>query len=157
MAILFDRDFGRVWSDGATPYIFSSVVRVPEKECLYELVEKQLELIREMQRKFGSVYSIIDLHLCPPASQQLVNEYVMEIIPRQFKAGLKFKAIVKPGDKNSEKQLAMALARIGPLPIRVHATFEEALQFINEMHTKKTGAAAKSKRYRVLGFEFGMP
>lgn len=152
MAILFDRDFGRVWTDGATPYVFCSVIRIPEKEHLHELAEKQLTLIRDVRRKFGLSYSILDLHLCPQVPAELADEYFKDIISRQFKAGLKLKAIVKPEDKELQKQLEWAVHQLPQLPISLHNTFEEALTYINQMHHQKTN---DKPRKSILSFLVG--
>lgn len=145
MAIVFDRDFGRVWSDGATPYIFSSVVQVPRQEELNELVEKQLVLIKELKRKYGEVYSILDLRLCPLLPSPIIQHYVDHIVPMQFKAGLKHKAFVVPQEKKSFEVLAHAFVSLVNLPISIHDTFENALDKLNQKHAiAKTALRQKS-------------
>ena len=134
MAIVFDRDFGRVWSDGATPYIFSSIVFVPQPEELNELVEKQLGLIRELKRKYGEVYSILDLRLCPQLPAPIIQHYIDHIVPLQFKAGLKHKALVATHEKKSFEVLAHAFISIANLPLSIHYTFENALDKLNQKH-----------------------
>jgi hypothetical protein len=148
MAIVFDRDFARVWSDGTTPCVFSSVVRAPGREELDELTEKQLGMIAELRHTFGDVYSILDLRLCPPVDPQIAQHYTRKIIPRQFKAGLTHKAFVKPEEKKSKEVFSQALHLIKDLPISVHTSFEDAL---NEINQKRTQSNFKKLR-SVFGF-----
>jgi hypothetical protein len=136
MAIVFDRDFGRVWSDGTTPCVFSSLVRVPTKEEIDELADKQLQLIRELKHGFGSVYSILDLHLCPLVPYPIILHYVATTMPRQFKAGIKHKAFVAPEESKSYKVIVKSFMAIADQPISLHASFENALSKINEVRVK---------------------
>jgi hypothetical protein len=132
MAIVFDRDFGRVWSDGATPCVFSSLVRVPTKTEMDDLADKQLELIRELTRSFDKVYSILDLRLCPPVPMPIIVHYITSIIPQQFNAGLVHKAFVAPEERKSYEVLIEAFTVMTEMPISLHTTFENALNMIND-------------------------
>ena len=149
MAIVFDHDFGRVWSDGTTPYVFSSVIRVPGKDELDELAHRQLELVRELKRKFGDVYSILDLRLCPVVPSHIILYYVTKIVPLQFKAGLRHKALVAPEKKEALEVLVKAFHSITNLSISMHSSFESALSIVNE---KRTEVNSHSKRRFILGF-----
>jgi hypothetical protein len=149
MAIVFDRDFGRVWSDGATPYVFSSIVRVPQLRELDELAGKQLEMIRDLKRVFGDVYSIIDLRLCPVVPEQIVRHYIGKIVPGQFKAGVKHKAFVVPEEEKSQEVFAHTITQIVGLSISMHSSFEDAL---NEINRKRTQEKSVLKRKPVLRF-----
>jgi hypothetical protein len=136
MAIVFDRDFGRVWSDGTTPCVFCSVIRIPQRKELDELAEKQLEVINTLKQAFGDVYSISDLRLCPPAEPQIAQYYASKIISRQFRAGIKHKAFVVPEEKRSREIFHQALSFTQDFPISLHASFEEALNEINQKRTQ---------------------
>jgi hypothetical protein len=131
MAILFDRDFGRVWWDGTTPFVFASVVRVPVKKEMDALAEKQIELIREVKSKFGDVYSILDLSLCPVLPNPIILHYVTTIAPRQFRAGVMHKAFVMPGEKEPFQLLVKSFTLISHFPVSLHTSFENALDEIN--------------------------
>ena len=151
MAILFDRDFGRVWSDGATPYIFSSIVRVPQLHELDELAAKQIQMIRELKHTFGDVYSILDLRLCPVVPQQVIWHYINKIVPGQFKAGVKHKAFVVPEEKKSLEILTEIFTTVAHLPISLHRSFEDALSKINQERIQEK---TKAKKKPVFGFFF---
>jgi hypothetical protein len=144
MAIVFDRDFGRVWSDGTTPCVFSSVVRVPSKIEMEDLAAKQLELIRELKHSFGNVYSILDLRLCPTVPMPIIVHYITSVIPQQFKAGLLHKAFVAPQERESYEVLIEAFTGITDMPISLHATFETALNKINDKRTQSNLTKPKS-------------
>ena len=137
MAILFDRDFGRVWSDGTSPCVFSSLVRVPEKIEMQELAEKKLALIQELRRKFGYVYSILDLHVCPSIPEFVAEYYMSNIVAQQFKAGVEHQAIVQPEEKTSCEIFQRTLSQFAKHPISMHHSFESALEAITEMRSKR--------------------
>jgi hypothetical protein len=132
MAIIYDRDFGRVWSDGTTPCVFSAVVRVPTNEELDELAGKQLQLIRELKRSNNHVYSILDLRHCPVVPSATLMHYMVDILPKQFKAGLKHKAVVAPEEKKSNEVIVNTILSITGMPLSMSTTFENALNKINE-------------------------
>ena len=150
MAILFDRDFGRVWSDGTSPCVFSSLVRVPEKIEIEELSEKKFRLIEELRRKFGYVYSILDLHLCPTIPRPIVEYYMTTIMPRQFKAGLEHQAIVEPEEKQSCEIIQSALSQFPQHPISMHYSFESALEIITQMRSKRLSHGRKYQAKTLL-------
>lgn len=137
MAIVFERDFGRVWSDGATPYVFCSVVRVPSITELEDLAAKQLELIKETKSTFGHVFSILDLRLCPPLPMAVSLYYISHVLPGQFKMGVKHKAVVEPEEKNSREVFLKAFLSVRSQPISLHTSFEKALEEINRMSVKE--------------------
>jgi hypothetical protein len=148
MAVVFDRDFARVWSDGATPYIFSTVMRVPGLGELDELANKHIEMIRELKRTFGEVYSVLDLRLCPPVPESVVRHYITKILPRQFKTGLKHKALVLPEEKKSQDLLFNAMKLMEGMPVSIHSTFSKALNEVNRKRTERTPPELKS----IFGF-----
>lgn len=135
MVTIFDRDFARVWSDGTSPCVFCSVVRVPEKKEMDELARHQLKLIRELKHTFGNVYSILDLRLCPSIPAPIARHYVGRIVPMQFKAGLKHKAFVVPKEKKALKVLVRAFISIVDMPVSMHNSFEDAMNTINYQRT----------------------
>jgi hypothetical protein len=150
MAILFDRDFGRVWSDGTTPCVFSSIERVPHKAEMEELVEKQLQLVRELKFKFGKVYSILDLRVCPQMPDLVIEHYLTNVLPRQFKAGVKHKAIVEPGEKISREIFVLALNGCTHMPISVHTSFEKALDTITKLRLQEKSSVYKNTSTTLL-------
>ena len=150
MAILFDRDFGRVWSDGTSPCVFSSLVRVPEKIQIEELSEKKFHLIQELKRKFGYVYSILDLHLCPSIPSPIVEYYMTNIMARQFKAGLEHQAIVEPEEEQSYEIIQQVLSQFPKHPISMHDSFENALEIITQMRSKRLSNSHKYQAKTLL-------
>jgi hypothetical protein len=148
MAIVFDRDFGRVWSDGTTPCVFSSIVRVPQLHELDELALKQIQVIQELKHTFGNVYSILDLRLCQVIPEQVVRHYIGKIMPGQFRAGVKHKAFVAPEEKKSLGVFMAAFAEIAALPVSIHGTFEEALNEINQKRTQRNDIKRKKSVFR---------
>jgi hypothetical protein len=145
MAIVFERDFARVWSDGATPYIFCSVVRVPTIAGLDDLAAKQLELIKEIKSTFGYVYSILDLRLCPPLPVAISNYYVSKVLPNQLKKGVKHKAIVEPEEKNSREVFLKAFLVVRHQPISLYTSFEKALEDMNRLSANEKPLLRKLK------------
>lgn len=133
MAILFERDFGRVWSDGTTSCVFASLSRAPSAEEMEELAERQLQLIRELRKKFGYVYSILDLRVCPPLPHSVIVRYISSIMPRQFKAGVKHKALIKPQERLAREIVANAIPMIEDMPISIHTSFEDALVAVRKL------------------------
>jgi hypothetical protein len=157
MAILFDRDFGRVWSDGTTPYLFTAITRTPQKRELDELAEKQIEMIGELKHSFHDVYAILDLRLCSPVTAPFVRHYISRIVPRQFKIGLKHEAFVVPREKKAKEVLIHALISIDHLSISLHSSFENALNEINHEWTRAKPVKQKSRLsifLETLGIEF---
>ena len=157
MAILFDSDFGRVWSDGTTPYVFTSVTRAPQKKELDELAERQIEMIGELKLTFNDVYSILDLRLCSPITASLIRHYITRMVPRQFKEGLRHKAFVVPREKKAKEILVHALISIDHLSISLHSSFENALSEVNQEWSRAKPADRKSRLsifLETLGIEF---
>jgi hypothetical protein len=137
MPIVFERDFGKVWFDGTTPYIFSSVVRIPHEAELNELASKQIELIRELKSTFGNVYSLLDLRQCPPLPAQFASHYINNILPNQFREGVLHKAVVEPEEKKSREVFLKAFLSVTHQPISLHQSFEKALTEINRLHDER--------------------
>lgn len=150
MAILFDRDFGRVWSDGATPCIFTSVTRAPGKQELDDLAEKQIEMIRELKREFTDVYSILDLQRCTSMARNLAEYYFSTLAPRQFKTGVRHMAVVMPEEKTSQETVLQSLLFTGGLSISTHPDFEKALAEINFLRTEGKSSPAKKSIFNFL-------
>jgi hypothetical protein len=149
LAILFDRNFGRVWTDGTTPCVFAQVVSVPQQEELDELADKQLALIRELKRNFGEVYSILDLRFCPLVPAHIIQHYVANVVPLQFDVGLTHKAFVAPEEKKSYEVLVKAFLSITDLSISMHTSFENALNKINQ---KRTQVKSMAKKKSIFSF-----
>jgi hypothetical protein len=145
MAIVFEQDFARIWSDGATPYIFCSVVRVPTIAGVEDLAAKQLELIKELKSTFGYVYSMLDLRLCPPLPVEISNYYISEVLPRQFKKGVKHKAIVEPEEKKSNEVFLKAFLAVRHQPISLYTSFEMALKEMNRLSANEKPLSRKLK------------
>jgi hypothetical protein len=132
MAVRFDRDFARVWSDEATPYIFTSLLRIPERAEVADLATMQLELVHDFNRTFREAYSIIDIHLCPSIPEHFLPDYLHQGVLRQFKAGLKHKAFIAQ-EKNATDTLTVAISAMEKFPISVHNSFENALKEVNTL------------------------
>jgi hypothetical protein len=144
MPIVFERDFGRVWFDGTTPYIFSSVVRIPQVAELDELSTKQIELIRELKSSFGIVYSLLDLRQCPPLPPPFASHYITSILPNQFREGVLHKAVVEPEEKKSREVFLKAFLSVTHQPISLHHSFEKALMEINRLHAERKNSLRKA-------------
>jgi hypothetical protein len=143
VAILFDRDFGRVWSDGATPCIFSALTQAPGKQELDELAEKQIEMIRDLKREFTDVYSILDLQRCTSMARNLAEYYFSTLAPRQFKTGVKHMGVVLPEEKVSQETVQHSLLFTGGLSISTHPNFEKALTEVNLLRAEGKSSPGK--------------
>jgi hypothetical protein len=150
VAILFDRDFGRVWSDGATPCVFSSITRAPGKQELDDLAEKQIEMIREVKREFTDVYFILDLQHSTSMARNLAEYYFSTLAPRQFKTGVRHMAVVMPEEKTSQETVLHSLIFTGGLSISTHPDFEKALAEINLLRTEGKSSPGKKSIFHFL-------
>jgi hypothetical protein len=144
MAIVFERDFGKVWTDGTTPCIFCSMVRLPTLEEMKELAQKQLELVKELSGNFKNVFSILDLRYCPLDHGHIVSHYISTVMPQQFKAGIKHKAFVIPEKRKSREIFFKAFLTISNQDVSMHDTFEGALEKINTIRTQPNTKKTKS-------------
>lgn len=141
---MFDHSFGRVWTDGTTPCLFAQVVRVPRQAELDDLAEKQVALIKELKRRLGDVYSILDLRLCPVLPAHIIQHYIANLVPLQFEVGLKHKAFVAPEEKAAREVFEKALLLIDNRPISQHLSFEKALAKINQLRTQEKNSGERN-------------
>ena len=141
--VVYDRDFARVWYDGATPCVFSTVVAVPRKEEMHELLDRQLSLIKELRQRYGFVLSICDLQYCKRIPDEIASIYV-DRLGEQFNAGLVHKSFVKPHNDLARRMLASEAGQLTRLSISLHNTFEDALTDMNNRRVKKNYSLVSS-------------
>ncbi len=133
MNIVFDEGFAKVWSDERSPIVFANVRQMPlSKVGFFELCERHIELIRQIRKRFERVYSITDLSGCSPFPLGIAFDYAQSFIPRQFRAGVQFKAFIKPRNLVSRTTLDTVLRVTDNPGIGVYESFEGALQDINQ-------------------------
>jgi hypothetical protein len=71
-------------------------------------------------------------------------------MPRQFKAGVKHKAIVEPADKIAREIISMAFSANNKLPISFHSSFEKALETVNKLRMSEKARGNKSRSTTLL-------
>jgi hypothetical protein len=138
MNVVVDNEFARIWSDNATPIVFTFVRKIPEQlEMLEFLQKKQEELIKVINSKFNEVYCICDFSECRPAPFEILFECSVGRLIQQGKLGLNFKAFVAPKNRLAQSALAEMLNSYDETKASIFKSFEESLNAINIMRLNK--------------------
>lgn len=143
MAIIFERDFGRVWSDGVSPYVFSATLRIPEQQEFEELAKTTFRLIKTMSGQFGSIYTVMDFRLCLALPDYMTEKFVVDHLSHQSRLGVRHHAFITPYNARFDSVLTLAALRCNSGPITIHYTFEDALRKINE---SRSSLAKRSRK-----------
>ena len=97
MNVVLDEEFAKVWSDSRTPIVFSTIRQLPTTLAgLASLCDHHLQLVRKTKKKYRAAYSITDLSSCSPVPLNVAFNYSENFVPKQFRAGLLFKAFIRP-------------------------------------------------------------
>ena len=132
MDVVLDEDFAKVWSDSRTPIVFSTIRQLPTTLAgLASLCDRHLQLVRKTKKKYHAAYSITDLSSCSPVPLNVAFNYSENFVPKQFRAGLLFKAFIRPRNLVTRSTLDTALKITNTSQIGLYNSFEEALKDIN--------------------------
>ncbi len=112
---------------------------------LHDFCDMHLGFIREIAAgRQGAVYSICDTYIMEPFMFEILVNYYSHVFPKQQRAGLAFKAFVKPrnfdlfGDSHSVQK------NIDHRPIGLFDSFDKAFYFI------KSGMVKQEAHRKVL-------
>lgn len=152
MTVTLETEFARVWCDENSPYIFTIVNRMPERREQIVWHEKQMELIRQLKKKFKEVYCIADFTECCMVPVPAAQEYADRFLPDQLKAGLWMINFIKPKNLMAQVNLEDALRSADPAKVFFFNSFEVALQAIN--HRRSQNLSEKLKKEKSFLFPF---
>lgn len=132
MKIITEDKYLKSWIDDQAPIIFTRILKAPESSVLVQqFCEKHLTLIEEIVASGkGAVYSICDAYALQPFTFDLLVDYFMSVMPKQIKAGLTYKAFVKPRSMNHLVDLQEMMRKMDHQPVGIYEDFEQASQFI---------------------------
>jgi len=131
MKIVFNEDFGRVWTDNLTPCVFTLIERVPSSSAhAVRFFKAQIDLTQSLQKKFKEAYLISDFSETTTETRELMCHYYMEFLPQLVKNKISYVAFVCPQNAfdtiSKEKQ-----EKLSHYPLGVFPDFTEALAMVN--------------------------
>jgi hypothetical protein len=131
--IIAEDKYMKTWIDDQAPIIFTRILKAPESTALVQqFCEKHQQLIEEMVKSGkGAVYSICDAYALQPFTFDLLVDYFMSVMSKQIKAGLTFKAFVKPSSINHPADLEAMMKKVDHQPVGIFEDFNQAAEFIN--------------------------
>jgi hypothetical protein len=143
MKITFHNEFGQVWTDDVSPYIFTLITQVPPSSALaIHYFKAHLDLIQSLRKKFKEAYLISDFSQATNETRDLVCHYYIEFLPKLIKAKISYIAFICPNDTleqlPKEKQELLEKAPLGVFP-----TFVDALADINRKRSQNLAKAYK--------------
>jgi hypothetical protein len=138
MKIIAEDKHMKTWIDDQAPIIFTRILKAPESSALVQqFCEKHQALIEEMVKSGqGAVYSICDAYALQPFSFDLLVDYFMSVMPKQIKAGLTFKAFVKPSSVYHPADIEAMMKKMDHQPVGIFDDFNQASQFITSEWAK---------------------
>jgi hypothetical protein len=144
--ILIENEFVKSWTDDESPIIFSRVLKEPQSSImLQQFCDMQEGFIKEIAaRKQGAVYSICDTYIMQPFTFQVLVNYYAHVFAKQQRAGLTFKAFVKPRNFERLTESNDIIKRIETRPIGMFESFDQAFYHIRnewkQLQTRKVVA-----------------
>lgn len=131
MKIVFHDQFGQVWTDDVSPYVFTLITQIPPSSAhAIKFFQAQLDLAQALQKKFKESYLISDFSETTEETRELLCHYYMEFIPKLVKSKISYISFVCPHSSfeslPKEKQEMLSQA-----PLGVYPTFVEALAAVN--------------------------
>lgn len=132
MKVLVENEYVKSWTDNEEPIIYSRVLKMPESSLMLQnFCDMHLGFIREVAGdRPGSVYSICDTYIMEPFMFEILVNYYSHILPRQQRAGLAFKAFVKPRNFDLLADVQVIQKNIEHKPIGLFESFDKAFYFI---------------------------
>jgi hypothetical protein len=132
MKIIGEDKYLKTWIDDQAPIIFTRLLKAPESSVLVqELCERHLNLIEGIVASGkGAAYSICDAYALQPFTFDLLVDYFMGVMPRQIKAGLTYKAFVRPRSMNHLVDLQAMMKKMDHQPVGIFDDFDQASQFV---------------------------
>lgn len=132
MNVVFQEEFGQVWTDDLTPYVFTLITQVPPtpKEA-GRFFEAQVELSRKLCKKYKEAYLVSDFSKTTDAIRGQLCNYYMEYIPRLIKTKVSYIAFICPQnvfDSLPEEKKA----KLSAAPLGIFETFVDALHAVNQ-------------------------
>jgi hypothetical protein len=132
MKILIENEFVKSWTDDEAPIIFSRLLKEPESSLMVQqFCDGHEGFIQDVAaRKSGAVYSICDTYVMQPFMFEVLVNYYAHVFAKQQRAGLTFKAFVKP--RNFERLAAGedVFKKIENRPIGIFESFDQAFYHI---------------------------
>jgi hypothetical protein len=135
MKIVFHENFGQVWTDDVSPYVFTLITQIPPSSpYAVKFFQSQIDLAQSLQKKFKESYLISDFSETTEETRELLCHYYMEFIPKLMKNKISYIAFVCPHSTfeslSKEKKEMFEQAPLGIFP-----TFAEALAAVNLTHS----------------------
>jgi hypothetical protein len=131
--IIAEDKYLKTWLDDQAPIIFTRLYKAPESSAIMqEFCERHLSLIHEIAAMDkGAVYSICDAYALQPYTFDLLVDYFMSVMGKQIKAGLTYKAFVKPKSLTHFADLEHLMKKVDHQPVGIFDDFQQASQLIN--------------------------
>jgi hypothetical protein len=135
MKILIENEFVKSWTDDESPIIFSRLIREPQSSIMIQqFCDLHEGFIKDIAaRNQGAVYSICDTYIMQPFTFQVLVNYYAHVFAKQQRAGLTFKAFVKPRNFERLTEANYIFKKIENRPIGMFESFDQAFyQISNE-------------------------
>lgn len=130
MKIAFEANFGKVWIDNLTPYVFTLITTVPTPSQAAVFFDTKLELLKSMNKQFKESYLVSDFSKTTENARKELCNYYMEYIPRFVKAKVSYIAFVCPHN-TVELLTPEKKEKLSQAPLGMYPTFVEALASVN--------------------------
>ena len=130
MKIVFESDFGRVWSDNHTPCMYILITGVPPANMIAKFSEAQVDLSKQLYKQFGEAYVLSDFSRVSEQKSEQLCLYYLEMIPKLIKNRISYVAFVC-AHKSMDSIPSDKRDKIKHFPIGLYASFTEALASIN--------------------------
>jgi hypothetical protein len=132
MKVLFENEFVKSWTTDEAPIIFSRVLKMPDSSLMLQnFCDLHLGFISELaSRTQGPVFSICDTYIMQPFMFEVLVNYYAHVFPKQQRAGLVYKAFVKPRNFDQLTDASEFLKKIDQRPIGLFESFDQAFYFI---------------------------
>lgn len=131
MKVVFNEEFGRVWTDDVSPYVFTLVDKVPPSSShVIRFFKAQIELAQVLQKKFKEAYLVSDFSQTSPETRELLCHYYIEFIPQLVKNKISYLAFICP-DTSFESLPKEKQEKLSRVPVGIFPDFTEALAMVN--------------------------
>ena len=130
MRVVFEADFGRMWSDNHTPTVYTLITNVPAAQSVASFADAHTELAKALYKKYGEAYLLSDFSKVSEEKSEELCLFYLELIPRLLKNKISYISFVCP-HKSMESIPADKRAKLGNAPVGIYKNFTEALASIN--------------------------
>ncbi|MBT1702658.1 hypothetical protein [Chryseosolibacter indicus] len=130
----YQDEYATVELDDTIPCIKVTLKGIPRFSEHYQLVQlKRLELMHQHVKNYPKLHMLTDSSDAGPVLEEDIVYFKNNVLPQMGKAGIRFLAIVMPGNKFTQLIIKEMTNKTGLIKVRYFETVREARLWLRKM------------------------